>query len=426
MKISVIIPTRERARYLGAAIKSALAIEDDNIEVLVSDNASNDDTADVAASHADPRLKYVRTDARVSMRQNFQFALDRASGDYIVFIGDDDAVLPGQFPALRKLLTTHRPDSLSWPRLTYKWPEDTTAPKFGRVLMSDENTFGEARKVPAKKPKEALLSASSAWDDSFPALYHGIVSRACVERLTLPDAEFFQSHVPDIYFSYLGLVEEVDHVHADHPFTLSGSSPASTGSSTRNQKNDFTKDSPADMFVSEAGRDPFQDPVVIGSGIPAGIFQTLEAVLAAFPAQAGKVDNLAWYRFVLEGSASHPQASREIITANLSEHAQRKGLSEDFARICGEIEQDTDRETGNHPRPLDEKKQGWLERKMSKWADKRKTLKIFGATDALMAANRVDQVLLQDYVSVLEGEKPRAKAWRDARKRSYLLRSKKA
>ncbi|WP_422040716.1 glycosyltransferase family 2 protein [Roseibium sp.] len=423
MKISIIIPTRERAAYLGAAIQSALAIVDDNIEVIVSNNASSDHTEDVVEAFEDPRLLYIRTEKRISMRQNFQFALDRASGDYILFIGDDDAVLPGQFPALRTILETHRPDSLSWPRLTYRWPEDTSTKKFGRVLMTDGNTFGAVRKVGAREPKEALLSASVTWDDSFPALYHGIVSRACLDRLTLPQSEFFQSHVPDIYFSYLGLVEEVDHVHADHPFTLSGSSPASTGCSTRDQKNDFSEGSPAEMFVSEAARDPFQDPVVIGSGIPAGVFQVLEAVLAAFPKEAGNVDNVAWYKFVLKESASHPEVSRKVIAANLAEHAQRKGLSAELERVVSEVDQDTNHAAEETAESAENASRGWFEKKINRWKEKSKTLKFFGAETALNAANMVDEVLTKDYQSVLAGNKPRSRAWKDAKKRSRALRA---
>ncbi|WP_421980874.1 glycosyltransferase family 2 protein [Roseibium sp.] len=423
MKISIIIPTRERATYLGAAIQSALAIEDDHIELIVSNNASSDQTEDVVKAFDDPRLNYIRTEKRISMRQNFQFALDRASGDYILFIGDDDAVLPGQFPALRTILETHKPDSLSWPRLAYRWPEDTSARKFGRVRMTDGNTFGAVRKVPAREPKEALLSASVTWDDSFPALYHGIVSRACVDRLTLPQSEFFQSHVPDIYFSYLGIVEEIDHVHADHPFTLSGSSPASTGSSTRNQKNDFSKGSPAAMFVSEAARDPFQDPVVIGSGIPAGVFQVLEAVLAAFPEEADKVDNVAWYKFVLKGSASHPEASRKVIAANLAEHARRKGLSAELERIVSDVSREAGQAAEEPAETAENAGKGWFEKRINSWKEKRKTLKFFGAETALNAANMVDAVLTKDYQSVLAGNKPRSRAWKDAKKRSRALRA---
>ncbi|MEJ6708905.1 MAG: glycosyltransferase [Amylibacter sp.] len=47
MKISIIIPTRDRAFYLRQSLATATAIVDPNIEILVSENASVDDTEQV-------------------------------------------------------------------------------------------------------------------------------------------------------------------------------------------------------------------------------------------------------------------------------------------------------------------------------------------------------------------------------------------
>jgi len=44
MKLSIVIPTCERVKYLEQAVKTALAIKDSDIEIIVSDNASKDDT----------------------------------------------------------------------------------------------------------------------------------------------------------------------------------------------------------------------------------------------------------------------------------------------------------------------------------------------------------------------------------------------
>ena len=93
MKISIIIPTRERAMYLGASIRTALNIEDDNIEVIVADNASTDNTREVVEAETDPRLVYLPSERRMSMRENFNRSLNASSGDYVIFIGDDDSIV---------------------------------------------------------------------------------------------------------------------------------------------------------------------------------------------------------------------------------------------------------------------------------------------------------------------------------------------
>ena len=68
LKISIIIPTRERSYYLHYALQTALEIDDENIEIIVSDNFSKDETKAVVEKFSDNCLKYLCTHKRVSMR----------------------------------------------------------------------------------------------------------------------------------------------------------------------------------------------------------------------------------------------------------------------------------------------------------------------------------------------------------------------
>src|SRR6056297_1629920 len=104
MLISIVIPTRDRAQYLRHSLATSTAIPDPNIEIVVSDNASVDETRKVVSEAQDPRVRYVNTGARVSMRQNFEFAFHQSKGDYLIYFGDDDGILPGQFSFLRSIL----------------------------------------------------------------------------------------------------------------------------------------------------------------------------------------------------------------------------------------------------------------------------------------------------------------------------------
>lgn len=109
MKLSLVIPTRERAEYLAVALRSALLAADKAgcpVKIVVSDNASTDATPDVLATATDPRLVLRRSDRRLSMRENFEFALSHTKGSHVVFIGDDDAVPSTGF---RVLSTTGGP-----------------------------------------------------------------------------------------------------------------------------------------------------------------------------------------------------------------------------------------------------------------------------------------------------------------------------
>ena len=169
MLISIVIPTRERAVVLRHALASCLRIADDNIEIVVSDNASQDDTAAVVAAAGDPRVRYVRTPQRCSMRENFEFAVGHARGDYVFVMGDDDALIPNQFPYMRSLLERYAPDSLSGASVKYAWPGDwpgDSAPKtVGRVKLVYRSVYGRPESVSgaaaSRRPRQTRAPGSS-------------------------------------------------------------------------------------------------------------------------------------------------------------------------------------------------------------------------------------------------------------------------
>src|SRR4051812_33489307 len=92
--ISLVIPTRNRAAHLRNSLRCALAQAFDDYEIIVSDNDSQDDTSAVVSEFSDPRVKYFRTNASLSMPESWEFALSKASGQYITYLSDDDAIVP--------------------------------------------------------------------------------------------------------------------------------------------------------------------------------------------------------------------------------------------------------------------------------------------------------------------------------------------
>src|SRR5687767_10792326 len=114
--LSLIVPTRERARTLAFTLATALDQASGNYEVVVSDNASADDTEAVVRAIGDRRLRYFNTGRRLSMCDNYEFALENARGDYVIIIGDDDAVMPaGVDFLLPRLASLSEPTIHMWP-----------------------------------------------------------------------------------------------------------------------------------------------------------------------------------------------------------------------------------------------------------------------------------------------------------------------
>jgi glycosyltransferase involved in cell wall biosynthesis len=102
--VSIILPTYNRAAYLRDSIGSVLRQPDVDLELFLIDDGSTDNTQSVVSSFADNRIKYFKLPhtGRLSAMKNF--AIDRASGDFIAFMDSDDWWTPGKLTRQLQLL----------------------------------------------------------------------------------------------------------------------------------------------------------------------------------------------------------------------------------------------------------------------------------------------------------------------------------
>lgn len=92
---TILVPTHQRANLLKATLQGLLAQSHDSYEIVVSNNYSRDNTREVLASFAaEPKIKVVHTDRKMSMPAHWEFAMGHVSGEHILILGDDDGVRP--------------------------------------------------------------------------------------------------------------------------------------------------------------------------------------------------------------------------------------------------------------------------------------------------------------------------------------------
>lgn len=101
-RLTVCIPTYNRSGYLREAIESvqaaAAGLSIDQVEILVSDNASTDDTAGVIKelqSKSGFKLVYRRNEKNLGFDGNVLAMVAAAEGEYCWLLGDDDKIAPG-------------------------------------------------------------------------------------------------------------------------------------------------------------------------------------------------------------------------------------------------------------------------------------------------------------------------------------------
>ena len=138
--VTVCIPTYNRSSLLRSSLQSVLWQSLRDIEVIVADNASTDDTEAVVRSFDDPRVVYQRHPENIGLFANLSYGLTAGTGRYRVVLPDDDLMLPGNLERKVRFLDEHpeagmvhsafrfldadgRPDGpvVNWSRLT----EDT-------------------------------------------------------------------------------------------------------------------------------------------------------------------------------------------------------------------------------------------------------------------------------------------------------------
>lgn len=107
MRVSVCIPTRNQGRFLDEAVRSALTQDVEDMEVVVHDDASDDDTPRVLAAIRDSRLRVHRHTHPLGIAANRNSCVESARGEAVAWLDSDDAYLPGTLARRLEVLDRH-------------------------------------------------------------------------------------------------------------------------------------------------------------------------------------------------------------------------------------------------------------------------------------------------------------------------------
>ena len=113
--ISVIIPCYNYGKYLGEAIESVTAQTRKPIEIIVMDDASTDNTSEVAKSFP---VRYVRNPLNLGASENFNLGIRLARGEYILHLDADDRLRPEFLAKTASILDIHPDVAIAYTHLT--------------------------------------------------------------------------------------------------------------------------------------------------------------------------------------------------------------------------------------------------------------------------------------------------------------------
>src|SRR5690606_13449748 len=146
---------------LPHAVATVLAQEWRDFELLVVDNCSATPATEVLSACRNPHLRVIAAPTRLPMHRNWEFGLSAARGRYVIFIGDDDALMPDGLRLAADLLRGGTTDLLCWPPHDYKWPDAAAAAgqltvRFGSVAGDLDLTAHLARSYALDGPESYL------------------------------------------------------------------------------------------------------------------------------------------------------------------------------------------------------------------------------------------------------------------------------
>ena len=244
---TIVIPTRDRQDTLMYAISSALSQEYSNFEVLISDNASIDQTCEMVHSVNDPRLRYVRTSKRVSMSKNWEFALNHVRDGWVTVLGDDDGILPGSLRLVDKIIKETGTSAIRSNGCSYYWPGINQS-RYGTLCTSLRKGY-EIRN--SGKWLQKVLDGMADYTE-LPMLYNGgFISTSLIVTAKRKTENLFLSMTPDVYSAIVFSLLTQDFVYSREPLSINGASVHSGGTAFFEKKKVIRAYDPAEKFYSE-------------------------------------------------------------------------------------------------------------------------------------------------------------------------------
>lgn len=117
-RVTIGVPVYNRERFLPVAIDSLLAQTYADFELIICDNASTDETPDIAREYArkDPRVRYVRNETNIGLPRNFNRVFSLADAEYFKWSSSDDYWAPQMLERAVEILDRHPDVVLCYPK----------------------------------------------------------------------------------------------------------------------------------------------------------------------------------------------------------------------------------------------------------------------------------------------------------------------
>lgn len=228
--ISVVVPTKNRYKYLKKLIELVVSFNTQELEFVIQDNSDdNQEIMEFLNNYKYPWLRYFYCKEHLTSIENFDLAINHTTGDYVCFIGDDDGIVCNIVDCAN-WMKANNIEALISVKSVYVWPNEKDSSGFLTIEPSSSlieylNPILELRKT--------LNNGCQELGD-IPVVYTGIVSRYILSKVYKDCGTYFPGGASADIANGVALCFYVKRfVKINMPVIITGTSPMTGGIKNR-------------------------------------------------------------------------------------------------------------------------------------------------------------------------------------------------
>lgn len=235
--LSIIVPTKNRYKFIKAIIKKFLDDFGTNaeLELVIQDNSDdNSEIQKFLETNNSFNVVYNYDRGNLSVCENFTNGILKSSGEYICMIGDDDG-FTDEIIRVVEYMQQNQIESAIFNKAHYKWPDALNAMSKRRFFELKTHSLAIHRcdgRISSVNPsKELDLATAEGFFQlrKMPEIYHGIVKRSCMDVIYKATGTYFPGASPDMANAVALSLIVKKHVYINSPVVFSGQNAVSTG-----------------------------------------------------------------------------------------------------------------------------------------------------------------------------------------------------
>lgn len=218
VKVSIGMPVYNGEKYIEKAIQSILSQTYNNIELIISDNASTDRTREICCYYrrSDKRVRYVRNDKNFGARFNYNKVFNLARGEFFKWASHDDICMPTYIEKCLNVL-------IEKPKVALAYPKTLIIDEFENVVQVYHDNLHLPIKKPSARFKRCLFRKSGECNAVF-----GLIRSSILKRTRLIGNYNGSDYILLANIALLGEIYEIPEVlfcRRDHAETSGRANP---------------------------------------------------------------------------------------------------------------------------------------------------------------------------------------------------------